>query len=59
MLKKSEIKNLREKYILGLRGAPKEIKNKEERLQFRIGAIYALGEVLELPTEEKEESEVQ
>lgn len=52
MLKKKEIEILREKYLLGLRGAPEKIKDIEHRKLFRIVAVYVLGEVLELSKEE-------
>ena len=55
MLKKTEIEELREKYILGTRGAPAEITDKHDRRKFRITAIYVLGLVLEMPEEEDSE----
>lgn len=54
MLKKSEIENLREKYHLGF-AITEEIKSKipdeKDRKLFRLGAMYALGQVLELKEE--------
>ena len=55
MLKKTEIEELREKYILGTRGAPAAITDKNDRRRFRITAIYVLGLVLEMPEEDSED----
>jgi len=44
-----EIKEWREKLILGMRGAPAEIKDLQERKLYRIYAIYVLGKVLGMP----------
>ena len=46
MMKKSEIKELREKYMLGTRGAPEQVTDTNERKIFRASAIYVLGIVL-------------
>ena len=57
MMKKSQIKDLREKYLLGLKVAPKEIEDERERRIFRAAAVYVLGQVLELPEIEDKEDE--
>lgn len=49
MLKKSEIKDYRMKLAMGLRTISIPNSTAEERKIARIGAIYALGVVLELP----------
>lgn len=54
MLKKSEIERLREKYHLGFvitEETKKNIPNEKDRRLFRLGAIYALGQVLEMEEE--------
>lgn len=54
MLKKAEIENLREKYHLGFaitEEIKKKIPNEKDRRLFRLGAIYALGQVLEIKEE--------
>lgn len=54
MFRKSEIENLREKYHLGFaitEEIKKKIPNEKDRRLFRLGAIYALGQVLELKEE--------
>ena len=55
MLKKSEIKEYREKLIFGVRTIPLPASTEEERKIARAGAIYALGKVLELPDESEVE----
>ena len=57
MMKKSQIKDLREKYLLGLKVAPEEIADERERRIFRAAAVYVLGQVLELPESEDKENE--
>lgn len=54
MLKKSEIERLREKYHLGFAVTEKikeKIPDEKDRKLFRLGAMYALGQVLELKEE--------
>jgi transposase len=57
MMKKSEIKELREKFMLGLRGAPREVKDLNHRKVFRLAAVYVLGIVLGLPPIEEGEDD--
>jgi len=55
MLKKAEIERLREKYQLGFAVTNKikeKIPDEKDRKLFRLGAMYALGQVLELKEEE-------
>ena len=58
MLKKSEIKDLREKLVLGLKTIPISNSTEKQRYMARVGAIYALGKVLELPLGISDGSEV-
>jgi hypothetical protein len=49
MMTKKEIKELREKYIIGTMGAPKQVEDEKDRRLFRAAVIYVLGKVLGLP----------
>ena len=52
MMNKTEIKEFREKLILGLRSIPIPNSTEKERRIARVGAIYVLGKVLELPEQQ-------
>lgn len=51
-MKKSEIKEYREKLILGVRTIPIPNSTEKERRIARVAAIYALGKVLHLSEED-------
>lgn len=56
MLSKKEIEELREKYYLGFaitEDIKKSFPDEKQRRLFRQGAIYALGQVLEMKDKEE------
>jgi hypothetical protein len=56
MMKKADVELLREKLLLGTRGAPDKLKltNEFDRRLYRIAAVHVLGMVLGLPEKECE-----